>query len=101
MLKHARVLLVGVVLAAVVLPASSAGAVAGYGDVADDRYFTAPVQWSVDGGSIPKTADFDNHRLWLAISMLTGVEYVPGAPEHCGVRPTPPANTCTIFQGGE
>ena len=50
MLKHARVLLVGVVLAAVVLPASSAGAVAGYGDVADDRYFTEPVQWSVDDG---------------------------------------------------
>ena len=42
--------MVGVVLAAVVLPASSAGAVAGYGDVAEGRYFTAPVQWSVDGG---------------------------------------------------
>ena len=49
MLKHARVLLVGLVLAAVVLPASSAGAVAGYGDVAEGRYFTDPVQWSVDG----------------------------------------------------
>ena len=50
MLRHARVLLVGAVFAAVVLPASSAGAVAGYGDVDGDRYFTAPVQWSVDGG---------------------------------------------------
>ena len=47
--EHARVLLVGLVLAAVVLPASSAGAVAGYGDVAEGRYFTDPVQWSVDG----------------------------------------------------
>ena len=50
MLKHAQVLLVGLVLAAVVLPASSAGAVAGYGDVDEGRYFTDPVQWSVDGG---------------------------------------------------
>ena len=49
MLKHARVVLVGVVFAVVVLPASSAGAVAGYGDVAEGRYFTDPVQWSVDG----------------------------------------------------
>ena len=49
MLKHAQVLLVGLVLAAVVLPASSAGAVAGYGDVDDGRWFTDPVQWSVDG----------------------------------------------------
>ncbi len=49
-LKQARVLLVGLVLAAVVLPASSAGAVAGYGDIDDDRWFTDPVQWSVDDG---------------------------------------------------
>ena len=49
MLRHGRVLLVGLVLAAVVLPASSAGAVAGYGDVDEGRWFTDPVQWSVDG----------------------------------------------------
>ncbi len=38
------------VLLAVLLGVSSspAGAVAGYGDVADDQYFTEPVQWSVD-----------------------------------------------------
>ena len=41
--------MVGLVLAAVVLPASSAGAVAGYGDVDEGRWFTDPVQWSVDG----------------------------------------------------
>ena len=41
--------MVGVMLAAVVLPASSAGAVAGYGDVAEGQWFTDPVQWSVDG----------------------------------------------------
>ena len=36
-------------LAAGSLPAASpAGAVAGYGDVAADRYFAEPVQWSVD-----------------------------------------------------
>ena len=41
----------GVVLclaATSLLVASPAGAVAGYGDVADGRYFTEPVQWSVD-----------------------------------------------------
>ena len=32
------------------LAASPAGAVAGYGDVAADTYYTAPVQWSVDNG---------------------------------------------------
>ena len=30
------------------LVAAPAGAVAGYGDVAEDRYYTEPVQWSVD-----------------------------------------------------
>ena len=30
------------------LGASPAGAVAGYGDVSGDRYYTEPVQWSVD-----------------------------------------------------
>ncbi|MYG55529.1 MAG: hypothetical protein F4163_07825 [Acidimicrobiaceae bacterium] len=30
------------------LASSPAGAVAGYGDVAEDRYYTEPVQWSVD-----------------------------------------------------
>ena len=48
--ETSAVLLVGLVLAAVVLPASSAGAVAGYGDIDDDRWFTDPVQWSVDDG---------------------------------------------------
>ena len=41
----------GVVLclaAGSLLAASPAGAVAGYGDVAGDRYYTEPVQWSVD-----------------------------------------------------
>ena len=36
-------------VAAVVLPASSAGAVAGYGDVPEGQWFTDPVQWSADG----------------------------------------------------
>lgn len=31
-----------------VVSSSPAGAVAGYGDVEGDRYFTDPVQWSVD-----------------------------------------------------
>ena len=41
----------GVVLclaASSLVAASPAGAVAGYGDVADGRYYTEPVQWSVD-----------------------------------------------------
>ena len=41
----------GVVLclaASSLLAASPAGAVAGYGDVAEGRYYTEPVQWSVD-----------------------------------------------------
>ncbi len=45
--------LVGLVLCLVVsslVAASPAGAVAGYGDVAEGRYFTEPVQWSVDEG---------------------------------------------------
>ena len=29
-------------------PLSPVGAIAGFGDVADDRYFSDPVQWSVD-----------------------------------------------------
>ena len=49
-----RIVLVGwcglvVCLAAGSLTAASpAAGVAGYGDVADDEYFTKPVQWSVD-----------------------------------------------------
>ena len=35
-------------LVASLVAASPVGAVAGYGDVDDDRYFTEPVQWSVD-----------------------------------------------------
>ncbi len=31
-----------------VLASAPAGAVAGYGDVAEDRYYTKPVQWSID-----------------------------------------------------
>ena len=41
----------GVVLclaASSLVAASPAGAVAGFGDVAEDRYYTEPVQWSVD-----------------------------------------------------
>ena len=41
----------GVVLclaATSLVAASPAGAVAGYGDVAEGRYYTEPVQWSVD-----------------------------------------------------
>ena len=41
-------LLVGAALVLAVFAPSPAGAVAGYGDVATDRYFTEPVQWSVD-----------------------------------------------------
>ena len=86
MLKHARVLLVGVVLAAVVLPASSAGAVAGYGDVAADRYFTAPVQWSVDDGITGLDgACFEPDQLVSRGEMavwLWNMEGQPSAPAH-------------------
>ena len=40
-------LCVGVV-AALLVPVPHAGAVAGYGDVGEDSYYTDPVQWSVD-----------------------------------------------------
>ena len=86
MLKQARVLLVGVVLAVVVLPASSAGAVAGYGDVADDRWFTAPVQWSVDDGITGLDgACFAPDRLVSRGEMavwLWNMEGQPSAPAH-------------------
>ena len=36
------------VVAATLLPASTAGGVAGFGDVASGRFYTAPVQWMVD-----------------------------------------------------
>lgn len=46
--------LVGTALLAAVVStlflASPAGAVAGFGDVADDEYFTEPIQWMVDEG---------------------------------------------------
>ena len=32
------------------LGSAPAGAVAGYGDVVEDRYYTEPVQWSIDNG---------------------------------------------------
>ena len=35
-------------VASSLLVSAPAGAVAGYGDVAEDRYYTEPVQWSVD-----------------------------------------------------
>ena len=38
----------GVIAASLMTPVSPAGAVAGYGDVAADRYYAKPVQWSVD-----------------------------------------------------
>ena len=86
MLNHARVLLVGLVFAAVVLPASSAGAVAGYGDVADDRWFTAPVQWSVDDGITGLDGVcFDPDRLVSRGEMavwLWNMEGQPSAPAH-------------------
>ena len=44
------VVVAGVLLAATVSGLSSAAGVAGYGDVQNDRYFTEPVQWSVDNG---------------------------------------------------
>ena len=85
-LKHARVLLVGVVLAAVVLPASSAGAVAGYGDVAGDRWFTGPVQWSVDDDITGLDgACFEPDRLVSRGEMavwLWNMEGQPSAPAH-------------------
>ena len=37
-------------LTALLLPVTSAGAIAGFGDVSNDRYFTEAVQWSVDEG---------------------------------------------------
>ena len=86
MLNYARVVLVGLVLAAVVLPASSAGAVAGYGDVAADRYFTEPVQWSVDGGITGLAgACFAPDRLVSRGEMavwLWNMEGQPSAPAH-------------------
>ena len=86
MLEHARVLLVGLVLAAVVLPASSAGAVAGYGDIDGDRWFTDPVQWSVDDGITGVDgACFEPDRLVSRGEMavwLWNMEGQPSAPAH-------------------
>ena len=42
--------LVAVLVAALLVPASPVGAVAGFGDVDSDRYFADAVQWSVDNG---------------------------------------------------
>lgn len=39
---------IGVVCAALLVPAAPVGAIAGFGDVDNDRYYSAPVQWSVD-----------------------------------------------------
>ena len=44
-----RCVCAGLVLA-LFLPLSPAGAIAGFGDVAEGRYFSDPVQWSVDNG---------------------------------------------------
>ena len=94
MLKHVRVLLVGLVLAAVVLPASSAGAVAGYGDVAEGRYFTDPVQWSVDGGVTGLDgACFEPDRLTSRGEMavwLWNMEGQPSASPHSFTDVTDP-----------
>ncbi len=43
-----RPLVVGAALVLVLFAAGPAGAVGGYGDVSEDRYFAEPVQWSVD-----------------------------------------------------
>ena len=42
--------LVAALVAALLVPASPVGAVAGFGDVDSGRYFADPVQWSVDNG---------------------------------------------------
>ena len=50
-------------------------------------------------GSTPDNADdIAHHRLWVAIGVLVGVEYVPTG---CGVSPVPPAAGCVIYQGGK
>lgn len=41
-------LLVGAVCAALLVPVAPVGAIAGFGDVENDRYYAAPVQWAVD-----------------------------------------------------
>ena len=46
--KRRSVLLGCFAVVALLATASPAGAVAGYGDVADGQYYTEPVQWSVD-----------------------------------------------------
>lgn len=43
-----RAITAAALVAALVAPASSAGAAAGFGDVPDDTYYTEPVQWLVE-----------------------------------------------------
>ena len=47
-LRHAFV--AALLALALLSPASPGASVAGFGDVEDARYFTAPVQWMVDEG---------------------------------------------------
>ena len=42
--------LIAALVAALLVPASPVGAVAGFGDIDSGRYFADPVQWSVDNG---------------------------------------------------
>ncbi|MXW60397.1 MAG: hypothetical protein F4003_01265 [Acidimicrobiaceae bacterium] len=55
-------LLVTGMFAGVLLSASPAAAVAGFGDIDDDLYFTKPVQWMVDNNIVTDTGPcFDPH----------------------------------------
>ncbi len=45
---HRLPLLLAALASVVLVPASPASAVAGYGDVAADRYYAGSVQWSVE-----------------------------------------------------
>ena len=74
----------------------------------DDHLYCANVFGDYFWGSIPTDATrpegaptLAEHRFWLALSVLAGIEYIPGAPDYCGVRPEPSPNSCTIMQTAE
>ncbi|MEM9467801.1 MAG: S-layer homology domain-containing protein, partial [Actinomycetota bacterium] len=84
---RARALLVLAVLAALLATASPASAVAGFGDVKDDRYYTAPVQWMVDNeittGTSPSCfSPWDAVTRAQAAAFLWRMEGEPAAAPH-------------------
>ena len=49
-MRPRRALVAALLTLALLSPASPGASLAGFGDVEDARYFTAPVQWMVDDG---------------------------------------------------